>query len=392
METVMEQTRAARAMQIKNPFVTQGYAGAEYFCGRAEETRRMTELLANGNNLALISPRRLGKTALIHHCFAQPELQRDCCTFIADIGSTRSVSDMVSLFGKAIIDGLRPLARAEREKFLRALPSVRSQISFDIDGLPVWSRGPGAAASPEAALGEIFACLAQADRPCLVAVDGFQQIASYGDRRAEALLRTYVQRCANAHFVFSGSRPHLMGEMFASPSRPFYQSSALMSLEPLDEAEYREFAREKFEERGKRLEEEVTIELFRRFGGVTACIQRVMNILFFMTPPGGTCAVGMIGEAVSRHLDGAGDAYEELLRQLPERQRNVFLAVSAEGEARQVTSGAFAARHGLGSPSSVNSAVKGLLEKGFIAREGDALAVDDRFFGLWIKSRSSFAR
>ena len=36
----------------------------------------------------------------------------------------------------------------------------------------------------------------------------------------------------------------------------------------------------------------------------------------------------MIGEAVSRHLDGAGDAYEELLRQLPERQRNVFHAVS----------------------------------------------------------------
>lgn len=379
-------------MQIENPFVTHGYAGPEYFCGRAEETRRMTELLTNGNNLALISPRRLGKTALIHHCFAQPELQRDCYTFIADIYSAQSVSDMVSLFGKAIIDGLRPLARAEREKFLRALPSLRSQTSFDINGLPIWSRGPGAVSRPEATLEEIFACLAQADRPCLVAVDEFQQIASYGDERVEALLRTYVQRCANANFVFSGSRCRLMGEMFTSPSRPFYQSVALMSLKPLDEAKYRKFAQEKFEDYGKHLEGKVTGELFRRFGGVTSCIQRVMNILFFKTPQGGTCTADMVDDAVSWHLDGAGDTYEELLRQMPERQRNVFLAISAEGEARQVTSGAFVARHSLGSPSSVNSAVKGLLEKDFITQEGDALVVYDRFFDLWIKSRSSCAR
>ena len=52
-----------------NPFVTNGYAGPAYFCDRVEETRILTELLTNGNNIALISPRRLGKTDLIHHCF-----------------------------------------------------------------------------------------------------------------------------------------------------------------------------------------------------------------------------------------------------------------------------------------------------------------------------------
>jgi hypothetical protein len=40
-----------------------------------EETRILTELLTNGNNIALISPRRLGKTDLIHHCFHQPALK-----------------------------------------------------------------------------------------------------------------------------------------------------------------------------------------------------------------------------------------------------------------------------------------------------------------------------
>ena len=47
---------------MKNPFVTNGYAGAEYFCDRVKETATLRDLLVNENNVALISPRRLGKT------------------------------------------------------------------------------------------------------------------------------------------------------------------------------------------------------------------------------------------------------------------------------------------------------------------------------------------
>lgn len=50
---------------MKNPFVTNGYAGPEYFCDRVEETQHITEMLTNENNMALISPRRIGKTELI---------------------------------------------------------------------------------------------------------------------------------------------------------------------------------------------------------------------------------------------------------------------------------------------------------------------------------------
>jgi hypothetical protein len=35
---------------IDNPFVTNGYAGPEYFCDRVEETALLTNLLTNGNN------------------------------------------------------------------------------------------------------------------------------------------------------------------------------------------------------------------------------------------------------------------------------------------------------------------------------------------------------
>ncbi len=79
-----------------NPFVTNGYVGAEYFCDRVQETSDIVSLLRNGNNLALISPRRYGKTDLIRHCFDQEEIKDKYYTFIIDIYSTKSLAEMVS--------------------------------------------------------------------------------------------------------------------------------------------------------------------------------------------------------------------------------------------------------------------------------------------------------
>lgn len=372
-------------MKLNNPFVTNGYAGAEYFCDREVETKQITELLTNENNIALISPRRIGKTELIHHCFAQHEIKDKYYTFVIDIYSTNSVSDLVNMFGKAIIDELRPLGRKVWEKFINIVSSIRSEISFDINGQPSWGLGIGEIKNPEVTLDEIFAYLNNADKPCLVAIDEFQQIINYGDKRMEALLRTYVQRCVNAHFIFSGSHRHLMGEIFTSPARPFYQSVVLMNLKPLSLDKYREFAIDKFEERGKTLDPQVADEVYSRFDGITSYMQRIMNVLFLKTQKGSTCTTAMIDDAIDYNLDIASDTYEAMLRQMPEKQRAVFIAISAEGTAKSVRSGAFAKKYHLPSPSSVNSAIKGLLEKDFITQSGDAYVVYDKFFDLWIQ-------
>lgn len=372
-------------MKLNNPFVTNGYAGAEYFCDREVETKQITELLTNENNIALISPRRIGKTELIHHCFAQPEIKDKYYTFVIDIYSTNSVSDLVNMFGKAIIDELRPLGRKVWEKFINIVSSIRSEISFDINGQPSWGLGIGEIKNPEVTLDEIFAYLNNADKPCLVAIDEFQQIINYGDKRMEALLRTYVQRSVNAHFIFSGSHRHLMGEIFTSPARPFYQSVVLMNLKPLSLDKYREFAIDKFEERGKTLDPQVADEVYSRFDGITSYMQRIMNVLFLKTQEGSTCTTAMIDDAIDYNLDIASDTYEAMLRQMPEKQRAVFIAISAEGTAKSVRSGAFAKKYHLPSPSSVNSAIKGLLEKDFITQSGDAYVVYDKFFDLWIQ-------
>jgi len=70
-----------------NPFIASGYVSPEYFCDRKEETQQLIKEIKNGNNLALISTRRMGKTGLIKHCFGNKQIQEQYRTFFVDMGT-----------------------------------------------------------------------------------------------------------------------------------------------------------------------------------------------------------------------------------------------------------------------------------------------------------------
>lgn len=374
--------------EIINPFVTNGYAGPEYFCDRIQETADLLQMIRNGNNVALISPRRIGKTDLLHHCFSQPEIKDKYHCFVIDIYNTCSIRELVNTLGMSILNELRPKGRAVWDAFISILTSVRQEISFDINGMPVWSVGIGNMKNPEATLDEIFRYIDQSDRHCFIAIDEFQQITRYGKDeawKAEASLRTYIQRTTNATFIFSGSHRHIMSQMFLSPSRPFYQQTQIMGLKPIDRNIYNDFATEKFLQAGKHLAPGVVDMLYEEFDSITAYIQRVMNILYDLTPAGETCQVPMIRQAIDKLLNMSSDAYASLLYQMPEKQRQVLIAIAAEGKASGVSGGAFIRKYKLPSASSVVSAIKGLLEKDFITEDKGQYWVYDKLFVHWLR-------
>ena len=370
-------------MTVTNPFITQGYVSPHYFCDRVEETKTLSRLITNGNNVAIISPRRLGKTGLIHHFFEQEAVKERYHTFVVDIYATKNLQELVFNFGRSILTTLKPKGRKVWEYFLNALGSLRSSLSFDINGQPEWGIGVGDIKVPQTTLEEIFMYLEQADKPCIVAVDEFQVVAGYPEGNVEAILRTHIQRCRNTRFIYAGSHRHMMSEIFVSPSRPFYQSTSLMSLNPIDVEHYVTFARRLFQEYQKDITSEAVREAYQRYEGITWYVQTILNALFSLTERGDTCTADAIETATRQVIDQQSFAYSALLYQLPPKQKEVLLAICREGRATNITAGPFLQRYHL-TASTVQAGVKGLLEKDFVTQDLGSYSVYDKFFAQWI--------
>ena len=370
-------------MIVSNPFITNGYLSARYFCDRVEETKLLTDVITNGNNVALISPRRLGKTGLINHCFEQSCIKDRYYTFVVDIYATKNLQEFVYELGKSVLSSLKSKGRQAWERFLSIVGSLRGSISFDINGNPQWGMGIGDIKVPQTTLDEIFSYLEQADRPCIVAIDEFQVIADYPDEKVEAVLRTRIQKCHNTWFVYAGSQRHMMTEIFVSPSRPFYQSTRLMTIDPILCSHYVAFAQSLFRDYNKEITEETIVSVYDKYEGVTWYVQSVLNALFTLTESGGMCTPDMIDAAIGQILSQQGFAYKSLLFQLPPKQKEVLMAICREGKATNITSQSFLQRYHL-TASAVQGGIKGLLEKDFVTHDMGIYSLYDKFFAQWL--------
>ena len=370
---------------MNNPFLTYGYDGPEYFCDRIEETKRLTILLTNGNHVALMSPRRMGKTGLLYHCFAQEEIKERYYTFIVDIYATKSLAEFTYELGKGILTVLKSKERKVWEKFLQIVGSIRSGITLDESGRPSWNLEIGDIRNPIVSLDEIFEYIAQAPKPCLIAIDEFQSIADYKEKNVEATLRTYIQKCNNARFVFSGSRRRMMGEIFSSPSRPFYQSATTMSLREIPYSSYSAFIKHHFIVNGKNIEDDAIKEIYQRFDGTTWYVQKVANEIFPYIGHGETCDMGCVNSAVDRVIRDNADTYKDILYRLTTKQKTVLIALSKVGIETQPTGSKFIKTFKLSSSSSVQKALDALQEKELVTNNLGSYAVYDYFFRIWMK-------
>ena len=314
---------------MKNPFLTYGYNGPEYFCDRVEETKRLTSLLMNGNHVALMSPRRMGKTGLIRHCFAQQELQNDYYLFLVDIYATKSLSELIYELGRVILSVLKSKERKAWERFIQVVDSLRTGITLDALGQPSWNLQIGDIQSPKVSLDEIFQYLGSADKPCIVAIDEFQTIMDYPEQNVEALLRTYIQDCNNARFIFSGSKRHMMGEMFSSPARPFYQSASTLSLKPI-------------------------------------------------------CGIKDVDVAINYAIEEKDDTYQDLLARLSAKQKALLIALAHAGKNAKPTSGEFIKKYHLSSASAVQRCLSALQEKDIITNHTGNYYIYDYFLYYWL--------
>lgn len=372
----------------KNPFVIGRYLSTDYFCDREKETAFLEKQIVNGRNVTLIADRRIGKSGLISHVFAQPEIQKQFYTIVVDLYATSSLAEMVYTFSNEVYRSVEQQSKSWKDKFFQIISSLRVGFKLDaLTGSPAFDIGLGDIAAPEMTLEQVFTFLEAADRPCVVAFDEFQQVAKYPEKNIEALLRTYIQRCRKTQFIFSGSRKHLMTQMFLSPSKPFYQSTINMGLDPIPCEIYVDFAKRMFRLGEKNIDDEAVWQVYDLCRGITWYMQMLLNEMFTITNLGDLCKTGSIDEALRNVVQVQEPFYREILAALPTKQKSLLFAIVKEKGVENITSGAFVQKYKLVSASSVQAALKGLYEKDIVMENNSKWYVYDIFFAQYLSGK-----
>ncbi|MCQ2255731.1 MAG: ATP-binding protein [Bacteroidaceae bacterium] len=369
-----------------NPFVIGKYAGKEYFCDRVEETKLLKHHLENGRNVTIMSERRMGKTGLIEHTFTNALKEDDYYTFIIDIYTAKNLREMVCLLANEIF---KKIVRKQSllAKLTQIVQSLKTTIKYNgITGEPEVEFGLGEIVTPELTLDELFAYMEQADKPCIVAIDEFQKITDFDEDNIEAILRTKIQHLRNTQFVFAGSERHLLEGIFNDSSRPFYNSVVFMQLLPIDRKEYLEFCKRLFAENNKEVQEAFVNGVYDYFNGVTWYMQLSMNEAFSLTLPKSSIGIQQLQTVLTHMVDTKRFTFEDKYASLTEKQKAVIKAMANEYPSEvSPTSKDFILRHNLKTASSVQTAMKGLMDKGIVNEWRGNKRITDLLFVLWLK-------
>lgn len=367
-----------------NPFFTLGYGGSEYFCDREKETAKLIEALTNGRNVALISPRRLGKTGLIQHVFhklSTEDSNRRC--FYIDIYNTQNQQEFVKLLANEILGKMDSFSEKVMTNLSAFFKSCRPVFSMDAyTGNPTVSLDIQPQAS-SASLKEIMEYMNNSQHECFVAIDEFQQILEYSDKGTEALIRSVVQFAPNVHFVFAGSKQHLMADIFSSPRRPFYQSTARIGLEPLNETIYYEFASRLMKQSGKELPEDIFHNVYSFAHGYTYYIQDIMNRLFSASDK--EINLSLLTKIYNDIREEGEIVYKDYCDLLPKGQLKLLRAIAKEDMVTKPYETDFMRRHNLTAVSSVKLAINTLAENGIVAKSQKGFFIYDRYLSLWLR-------
>jgi AAA+ ATPase superfamily predicted ATPase len=371
-------------VKLNNPFVVYGYKGPEYFCDREAETEKLMSTLHGERNVTLIAPRRMGKTGLIQHVFNRiSTVDKEIKCFYIDIFATKNLEQLVQLLANEIIGKLDTVSQAALRNIQAFFSSFRPTLTSDeLTGTPTFSLDIQPT-EREASLKRIFEYMKASGRRCYVAIDEFQQILSYPEKGTEALIRSYIQFLPNVYFIFSGSRQHMMQEMFLSANRPFFQSSMVLSLQPIGEAKYLDFANEMLHQDGRTIDADAFQYIYNVSEGITWYIQSILHGIYDHRNV--RIDRALTDDVIQEIIGEQTATYENYLAWLTENQQNLLRAIASERLVEAPLSQDFIRTHHLPAPSSVKTALNALADKQLITRTPKGYSVSDLFFAMWLR-------
>lgn len=360
-----------------NPFVYGRPVAPEDLIDRDGEARQLVELAWGNHNARLSAPRRFGKTSLLSRVRADAEREGFTSVYV-DFSGVVSMEEVANRIEEAY-------SRSLHTALQRALAWARSTVSSVNFGADEASLGIGLRDPDRARL--LFRLL---DLPAqsfersglttLVVFDEFQAVLGASDN-ADALIRSRIQHHGNAaSYVFAGSHPGMMRELFAAKERPLYGQARPVDLAPLRDDDLAEYITDRFERTG-RSPGDLLGDLLGLARGHPQRAMLVSHHLWEATDPGTTSVSQSWPDVLESAFGELEEAFEAVWRGWTGNQKR-FMRLLASGE-QSIFSEKVLSRFGV-SRGSVAGIRDALLAEGDIERRDRAFVIVDPLLEVWI--------
>jgi uncharacterized protein len=363
-----------------NPFVYSHPLGPDEIIDRDRET---TELLANavgGHFTRLYAPRKYGKTSLLQRALADGEREEGLIPVLVDLYRVVSLADVTVRLERAYARHLNGAVRARVDQFLQRTGiglslgvtgiSARIQLDPRADPLPAL----------HALLDLPLRLEASGGYRALIAFDEFQDIDKIPG--LDGLIRSHIQFHGDvASYVFAGSEPGLMKQLFEDRDRPLYGSAVPMRLGRLAPEDVGAYVAERFEETGRDVGDALG-PLLREAAGHPQRAMLLAHRLWAVVEPGATATVDDWHAAFEEALAELEAEFDAEWRHLDTSQQKTLRSIVEGGGSPY--RGDVLARLAL-TKDMVRKALPRLTASALIERTGDGHEIVDPLFAAWIR-------
>ena len=368
---------------VKKSFVYGVAVEGQNFTDRVKETKRLKLDFENGQNIILISPRRMGKTSLVRKVQSLVD-KKNITTVYVDIYDCRSEYEFYNKFAIALMKQTANKTDAILKNIKDFLIRISPKISFSPEPNSDISLSLGITEkeySAEEILQLPEKLAEKTGKHIVVCIDEFQQIGEFKNSlNVQKKMRGIWQLQNNVSYCLFGSKKHMLSNIFQNKRMPFYQFGDIQFLQPISTDDWKPFIHNKFAEKKIAISDEIIEKICETVQNQSSYVQQLAWNVMLNADEDVDDAT--LKTAIDDMLNQNSMLFLQQIDGLTTYQMN-FLKAIANDIHSDFTSKEVMSNYDFGTKSNVVRIKSNLIKRELIEETTDGFVFSDPVFKLW---------
>ena len=366
-----------------NHFIYENFCNSENFTYFDEELSRLHKLVENKTNIVLYSKREFGKNHLLKEYIDKKICKDNNTSIYIDLFNISSAID----FTKLVYNKIASSIYYDNNLTLRELKIIFTKVNFTAtmrdDGLLEFNVSL-LSYNPEELIVDIYRGLKKihtdTNKHILIIFNDFWQIKLIKNLKIDFILKKYIQEELFINYIFTGSKYHILLDMFSKRKMPLFNLAIPFELKAIPLEQFYSFIKCKF---NNIIEYSIFEHIYNITDGEPKLIQEFCCHLYNLSHNKNQITINDIDEVCLFLLDSKSEYFKMILNRLTMVQKTALKAVIiSDGIELYTKNNLFKLQI---TKASLNTAIKCLHMDELIDKVDNRYLISNKCFELWCR-------